>query len=72
VEVDSPATTETFSALLTATVTATAVNYGERRRTMANDGGQKITVLKTTKVQAFGGSNPSPSVFGFPLSGFPS
>jgi hypothetical protein len=22
-------------------------------------------VLKTTKVQAFGGSNPSPSVFGF-------
>ena len=25
-------------------------------------------VLKTTKVQAFGGSNPSPSVFGFHLS----
>jgi hypothetical protein len=22
--------------------------------------------LKTTKVQAFGGSNPSPSIFGFP------
>ena|GEM_PF-6981223 len=27
-------------------------------------------VLKTTKVQAFGGSNPSPSVFEFhPLAG---
>ncbi len=32
-------------------------NYGERWRTGK--------YLKTTKVQAFGGSNPSPSVFGF-------
>src|SRR5438128_5344722 len=31
---------------------------GERPRTFENEG---TTVLKTTKVQAFGGSNPSPS-----------
>jgi len=34
---------------------------GERWRTVANAGELKKTVLKTTKVQAFGGSNPSPS-----------
>ena len=68
-------------ALVTAALTATAVNYGERwrtsaddqpstciqgerRRTMANAGGRKTAVLKTTKVQAFGGSNPSPSASG--------
>jgi hypothetical protein len=68
---------------LTATVTATAANYGElwrtladeramthiqgeRWRTVANAGERKNTV-KTTKVQAFGGSNPSPSVFRFGL-----
>jgi hypothetical protein len=61
-----------------ATVTATAADYGERwrtvaderllmciqrerRRTMANNDERKNTGLKTTKVQAFGGSNPSPS-----------
>jgi hypothetical protein len=69
---------------VTATVTATAANYGElwrtsaddrllthvqgeRPRTLANGGGLKNTVLKTTKVQAFGGSNPSPSAFGHAL-----
>jgi hypothetical protein len=68
----------TWSPCLTATVTATSANYGERWRTLAdemppirvqgerwrtvvNAGGLKNTVLKTTKVQAFGGSNPSPS-----------
>ncbi len=58
---------------MTATVTATAANSGERWRTSADescslkysaDVGERPR-LKTTKVQAFGGSNPSPSVFGF-------
>jgi hypothetical protein len=35
-----------------------AADDGERPRTVADDA---ATVLKTTKVQAFGGSNPSPS-----------
>ncbi len=35
-----------------------AADDGERPRTMVDDA---ATVLKTTKVQAFGGSNPSPS-----------
>ena len=62
---------------VTATVTATTANYGERWRTTrisvkysADVGERPRTVvnsraagLKTTKVQAFGGSNPSPSVF---------
>ena len=43
---------------LTATVTATSANYGERRRTTADDA---ATGLKSTKVQAFEGSNRSPS-----------
>ena len=34
---------------------------GERWRTVANAGERKNAGLKTTKVQAFGGSNPSPS-----------
>jgi hypothetical protein len=46
-----------------------SVKYGEdvgaRPRTVAD--GSKVT-LTTPKVQAFGGSNPSPSVLGFPPS----
>jgi hypothetical protein len=54
-------------------------NRGELWRTLANVGGRKTSdlytgrtlanygELKTTKVQAFGGSNPSPSVFRFRL-----
>ncbi len=34
---------------------------GELWRTMTNVGGRSQEALKTTKVQAFGGSNPSPS-----------
>ena len=46
----------------------TSANTAERKRlisytgrTPANCGELKLAALKTTKVQAFGGSNPSPS-----------
>ena len=68
-------------AVLTATVTATAANYGERWRTSADEacqreirrgrwrtsanGDGRVESLKTARVQALVGSNPTPSVFGF-------
>ncbi len=53
---------------LTATVTATAANDGERWRTLANVGERNVLALKTTKVQAFGVRIPLPpySDFGCP------
>ncbi len=36
-------------------------NRGELWRTLANLGGQFKSDLESTKMQAFGGSNPSPS-----------